>query len=77
MSKLVLKISGTRGEMYYAPQQTTLLSMMRVIRQHVGKVSSFERYTSGIGFARAYDDAANTMPRTMAQQFADYLRDLG
>ena len=76
MSKLVLKISGTRGQMFYAPQQTTLLSMIRVIRQHVGKVSSFERYTSGIGFSKAYDEACNTMPKPASQQFADYLRDL-
>ena len=76
MTKLVLKISGTRGQMFYAPQHTSLLSMMRTIRQHVGKVSSFERYTSGIGFARAYDEAANTMPRSMKDQFAEYLRDL-
>jgi hypothetical protein len=76
MSNVTLKVSGTRGQMFYRPQDTTLLSMMRVIRQHVGKVSAWEIHTSNIGFARAYDEAANTMPRTMAQQFADYIREL-
>jgi hypothetical protein len=77
MSHITLKVSGSRGQMFYRPQDTTLLSMMRVIRQHVGKVSAWEIHTSNIGFPRAYDEACNTPPRSMKDQFADYLRDIG
>lgn len=61
---LTLKISGTRGDMFYRPQNgQSILQAARIIRQHVGTVLEWARYSGPVGYPRAYDEAANRTPR--------------
>lgn len=77
MSKVTLKVSGSRGECYFRPQDNmSIMSQARILRQHVGKVMQWSLHRAPIGFARAYDEAVSTMPKLAKDQFADYIRDL-
>jgi hypothetical protein len=74
----IFYIQGAKGGIHYTTQGgESAARQYRRIRRLVGRITAFYEVMRRPGTARGYDEASATMPKRAADQFADYLRELG